>query len=433
MSRWLLFFLCLQLACESTSRKPQPGPDENEAQESKKAGSRSAIEPDEKAPAQAKDLPTWKSVISRWARKAPEVDEPQFTICDSELCMKLGDQPYLLGTQGTEIEEIARAKDAYTLTYGLSYACNDPSGRQLTISRDHIEARWTNSLAFRKYQSGDFEAAAEGFATASRHDPSFEKARISLASSLIRLGNLDAATASLLKDDGTLSVNILWQALHDDDLTPLRNQEMFRRAASAPRQAGEVPPLTYGARGLHPVGVLVSEGRGWAAIVSSHQSWGTEQSQESLDIFDLRTGQRLHRQELTSWRDTDEVNRLLPERAGEVKKRLNTATEFLKMLGFAAPSEADLVTADKSPNLNSILFSKQNFGVTVDASTVRIFRSGELVERHASPLQLGYMRKAHYLPGHEALIIETHLDEPEGCLLEKDIAASVLVPLEKRL
>src|SRR5690606_14845821 len=166
-------------------------------------------------------------------------------------------------------------------------------------------------------ESGDFEGAAEGFATASRLDPALEKARINLASSLVRLGKLDGATASLLKNDGTLSLNILWRALHDDDLAALRSQEMFRRAASTPRQSGTVPPLTYGARGLHRTGVLVSESLGWAAIVSSHQSWGTEQSQESLDIFDLHTGIRVHRQELTSWRDTDEVNRLLPERAGD--------------------------------------------------------------------------------------------------------------------
>ena len=302
-----------------------------------------------------------------------------------------------------------------TVRYLDELGCMDPNEVHTTqLALEPLAARMLNGEALEAHRAGRFDAAAQGFAAASALDASFELARTNRACALNRLGRRQdalAALAPLLRDNPVLAYS---KVASDPELQTLQDApELVALRAAAPSEVTQA--MLDAARAP-----LVGLGGRAVAVLVREQSWGSDDYQVWLHVFDARTGVRQLELTLSDFADHDHDGKTLPARRAEVDARYEQAARWLSELGFAGDAKASARSLEALPSngrlrRSPLRIKRYDWNASGSAAWRYDVWKNERVIGHFGENRAMNVCDLTYLPSARALVVQWIIEAPEGC------------------
>lgn len=312
--------------------------------------------------------------------------------------------------------------DSLTVEYEWSAACVDEKRKQV-FPVAQLHAHLENAAALKQHRRGVYAESELGFAKAVALFPTFKKAVFNLACAQTRQDKRETALSTLAGHLHDAPAETYAQIAGDPDLTPLLETPVLKAMRS--REPGNGRIEIRRGEIVHPPVLMAKEKRLLATSVKS-ESWGSASYSSALIVFDVDTRKQLFARPLVEDEVDPDTGSITQSGRKAVATRLQGVNRFLADFGFSAVGNAE--AGRENDNGTTMRFPKARLGVVLSMSKIRVVRKNDVLREADWPNSK--LRQGWYLAGEGLFLLTWHIDEPEGCDCEQDLAGAELIDIK---
>ncbi len=376
-------------------------------------------------------LPPANEVINKYATAHYSKGKIKFGVGNYNLYVKDGKWTADLPIASNHIVSIKETADTYILKHKNTYNCVEESGTD-SFSIDELAGLFEHYAAMKCEDNGKFEEALSGYAEAAKLHPNIDESFFGMARCLTRLGLHNEAVSVLLRNADDFSVSVYFRLYQDPPLKPLLSHPKVKAFTTTYKGTSS---FTLNSQGISKFGIAHSKEKGLLAVISRYNSWGIESHTDYLDIFDEKTGTRLIRKFLFESTvdsiDTENYEKNLKEQIENAKLHLKPIEQFMCDMGFSPLDQKEIIYAQKQSLNNYPLFKQTDMGIVAFSDKWVIIKNRKPVLEFPGGNVLGNWVDSAYISKLDTIVAWTHVDEPEGCRYNGDIALTEVLPLSQ--
>lgn len=308
-----------------------------------------------------------------------------------------------------------------------------------TLTFDQLEARLLNTESLVLHRKKDWANAAKGFAQAAKLDPTYTLAAYNLASAHSRLGQLPEANTALAPWVKSNPIATYIQVSVDSELQPL----LTTKEIIAVKGTTKPGTAKVGASGEIDGGYAYSAERGWLAVPHSDAGYLDCNANESLTIFDVKTGKKVGSIPLGSIPAGGDgpcagTSKATIEKAKKARaEKAKVAEAVLVAFGFAkiASESAGADEKDDDSGKRVARFPAAKIGVVDNGGNVNVLRGNTSLGK--GTISGGRFTGAAYLPDAKVIVLTSYVPSDmcartdEDLVIIKDPAPPAAAPAKK--
>lgn len=391
---------------------PEPGPAAPEPGPATSEPAASPVDPADRAD----DSPPF---VERITVETGEAEKLTIFVREASLWVTDGTRSAPLREMATELHSVKLGTDSdgkptLVVEYTDDISC-DAGRRTETLAAHTLLARLENAGAMKPHRAGNHEESAAGFAKAAALDPMLDIAWTNLACAEALRGNTAEAVAALRLPLERRPIHALFKVMTDSELSSIRGEaQITTRLAPTP-----------GTVELRDMTMAYSSHLGMVALLRHEDSWGSCTFREDVEIYDVKTGDRVETLLLIDWEHTDPScepeGKIVPKHRKTVEARRDGMQALLRGLGFSVSPELEVVRATEAETGTArakARFPRAGLGLAIGSGRARLLRGSEVLGTSGGEAYTEYVRgfgRAGYDPRAGVAFVEWHQETAEGC------------------